>query len=291
MAEEKSGYGKISLIISYVIFGTIGILVRYIPLSSGIIAALRGLVGCLFIFMYKLLIKSTVDRIGIKNNLVLLVISGGVIGFNWIFLFEAYRYTSIATATLCYYMAPVFVSLAAPFVLKEKFSARRGVAVFVAFLGMFFSSGVMGEANGSFTGVALGLAAAFLYAVAIVCNKKMSKIESTDRAMLQLGIAGAALVPYVLINENLTEISIDATGVVLLFVAAVVHTGVAYVLNLGAVGKTPAQTVAVLSYLDPVVAIIAAAAVFGEIPDVEGVIGIVLVLGAAIIGEAGGRRR
>ncbi len=283
--ERNKGFSRLGLILSYVIFGSVGIFVRFIALPSSLIAAVRGLVGAVFILIYKLLTKSRLDREGIRKNLLLLIISGAAIGFNWIFLFEAYRYTSIATATLCYYMAPVFVTLAAPFVLREKFSAVKGIGLAVALVGMVFASGVLTAEAGSSVGIAFGLAAALLYATAIICNRKMSPLESTDRALLQLAVAGAVVIPYVFAAEDLRELSAGAVGIALLLAVSLIHTGLAYVLNLGAVGRLPAQTVAIMSYIDPITAIAAAAVIFGEIPDVFGIMGAVLVLGGAFIGE------
>lgn len=58
-----------------------------------------------------------------------LLISGGMIGFNWMLLFEAYRYTTIAVATLCYYMAPVLLIAFSPLLFKEKLTGRQIVCV------------------------------------------------------------------------------------------------------------------------------------------------------------------
>lgn len=94
-----------------VIFGTIGIFVRYIPLPSSFIAVMRGFVGALFVLLFLFLKKSSPDKKAISKNLRMLVLSDAFIGINWILLFEAYHYTTVATATLCYYMQPIFVIL------------------------------------------------------------------------------------------------------------------------------------------------------------------------------------
>ena len=163
------------LLISYIIFGTIGLFVKFIPLPSAVIAAFRGICGALFIYIYMLITKKRIESREIKSNALILAFSGLAIGFNWIFLFEAYRYTSIATATLCYYMAPVFVMIAAPFVLKEKIRLKNIVCIIIAVIGMVLVSGASFGDKRELLGVLLGLAAATLYAFVIICNKKWAK--------------------------------------------------------------------------------------------------------------------
>ena len=163
------------LTLSMVVFGTIGIFVRYIPLPSAAIACVRGAVGALFLLCVMALKKTKPDVDGIKKNLLLLALSGGAIGFNWIFLFEAYRYTTVAAATLCYYMAPVIVIMASPFVFKEKMTVKKILCVLAALVGMVFVSGVAGSGlpeAGELKGILFGLGAAVLYAGVIMMNKK-----------------------------------------------------------------------------------------------------------------------
>ena len=268
------------LLISYIIFGTIGLFVKFIPLPSAVIAAFRGICGALFIYIYMLITKKRIESREIKSNALVLAFSGLAIGFNWIFLFEAYRYTSIATATLCYYMAPVFVMIAAPFVLKEKIRLKNIVCIIIAVIGMVLVSGASFGDKRELLGVLLGLAAATLYAFVIICNKKMGEIASETRALSQLLIAGVTVLPYTLLTVKANELSADKTGILFLIIIGIVHTGFAYVLNLGTVAKVPAGTVAVLSYIDPVVAIILEAVVLTTLPSLSVICGAVLILGA-----------
>ena len=121
--SEKSS--RFVMILSMVIFGTIGILRRYIPYSSSLVAMVRGIIGSVFLLLVILLSKKSFDKSAIRSNLLLLIFSGAAIGFNWIFLFEAYNYTTVATATLCYYLAPIIVILLSPVVLKEKLTLKK----------------------------------------------------------------------------------------------------------------------------------------------------------------------
>jgi RarD protein len=271
-----------------VIFGTIGIFRRYIPLPSGLIACARGLIGMLFLFGFVKLKGMRIDREAIRKNGWLLFLSGLFIGFNWILLFEAYRYTSVSVATLCYYMAPIIVILLSPLLFREKLTGWKLLCVAVALFGMVLVSGITdGAAPGSDPGlgIAMGLGAAVLYASVVMLNKKIQGVPTYEKTIVQLGTAGITVLPYTLLTEQVEAGALGWVTLLCLLVVGIVHTGVAYALYFGAVTDVKAQTAALLSYLDPVVAILLSALLLGETLSAAGLIGAVLVLGAAILSE------
>ena len=273
------------LVASMLIFGTIGIFRKYIPLPSGMIAMVRGIVGTMFLMLVMMVGKKKPDFMAIKKNLLLLCLSGALIGFNWILLFEAYQHTSVAVATLCYYMAPVFVILASPIVLKERLTQRKMLCAVVAFVGMVLVSGVLSSGFSGMRGILLGLGAAALYASVIMLNKKLGEIGAYDKTLVQLASAAIVLLPYVLIAENPAEMEFSALTVVMLMIVGVVHTGAAYAMYFGSMGGLKAQTVALFSYIDPAAAVVLSAVILGEKIDAAGIIGAVLVLGAAVVSD------
>ena len=119
-------------LLAMTIFGTIGLFVKYIDLPSTVIALSRGALGTLFLLIVLKLLKRKLDIETIKVNFKHLVIAGIALGLNWIFLFEAYRLTSIATATLAYYMAPIILIVLSPLVLHERVSLGKWLCVICA---------------------------------------------------------------------------------------------------------------------------------------------------------------
>ena len=277
-----------SLIFSMVIFGTIGIFRRHIALSSGVLAMARGFIGAAFLLLIIALKREHLSKAAIKKNLWLLILSGACIGFNWILLFEAYRYTTVATATLCYYLAPILVILVSPLVLKERISPQKLGCVLVSLIGMVFVSGVL---NAGFSGIAemkgvlLGLGAAAFYASVILMNKKIIDIPAYDKTIVQLVCAATVLVPYVLLTEELAEAEWSGIGFVLVLVVGILHTGVTYALYFGSMAHLKAQTVAIFSYIDPIVAILLSAVLLQEKMDGLTILGTVMILGAAVYSE------
>ena len=284
----KETNAKASLILAMVIFGTIGIFRKYIPLPSGIVACARGILGVAFLLIFIKLKKIKMDKNSIKEHLMILLVSGGFIGLNWVLLFESYRYTSVAVATLCYYMAPIFVMIVSPFLLKEKLTVKKVLCVIVALIGMVFVSGVIdGGIKGvsELKGILFGLGAAALYASVVMMNQKLGKVPTYDKTIMQLGAAAVVLIPYIFLVEDLSAITVTPLILIMLLIVGVVHTGIAYALYFGSMNGLKAQTVALFSYIDPIVAIILSAMFLKEPMTIYSGIGAVLVLGATMISE------
>lgn len=284
----KKNQSKLLFILSMLIFGSIGIFRKYIPLSSSVIAISRGFIGVLFLLALILLKKDKLNKKSIKDNLWLLIISGSFIGLNWVFLFESYKYTSVATATLCYYMAPIFVMIASTFLFKERLSLINLVCILIALIGMVFVSGVIETGfndKNTLIGVIYGLLAALLYASVIIINKFMKPIPSIDKTVMQLLFSVVILIPYILIGQEFKGMIINLEIILLLLIVGVVHTGLAYALYFDSMKGLKTQSIAILSYIDPVVAIILSALILKENMSIFAIIGAVLILGSTFINE------
>ena len=286
---------KMMMIGAMTIFGTIGIFRKYIPLPSSLLALARGIIGTAFLLFLVLAVKR--DKLSIeaiKRNFVFLIVSGAFIGFNWILLFEAYQYTTVATATLCYYMAPVIVVLVSPFLFKERLTLLKAICVAVALAGMVFVSGIPQSGFGGMSelkGILLGLGAATLYAIVVILNQYIKDIPAYDKTIMQLGTAAIAILPYTLLTENFADISFTPVAVLMLLFVGIVHTGIAYTLYFGSMSGLKAQTIALFSYIDPVVAIILSAVILQENIGLWGVIGAVMVLGSTMVSELFGEKK
>ena len=279
---------KRDLIFSVSVFGTIGIFVRWIGLPSSVIALVRGAVGAAFLLLLARFRHAPIDRAALRSRWQLLLLSAAMMSFNWITLFEAYRYTTVATATLCYYMAPIFVTLISPILLKERLTARKLLCVFLALAGMVFVSGVPQSGlpgPSEAKGILLALCSAALYAGVILINKYLAGVPAYDRTLLQLAGAAAVMIPYILLTEDLSAMSVTPLGAVLLLIVAVFHTGWCYALYLGSMTVLSAQTVALFSYIDPIVAILLSALLLKEPLGWSGILGAALVLGSTLVSE------
>lgn len=269
-------------------FGTIGIFRRYITLSSAALACTRGFLGAIVIIA---ILKFSGKRLrqGLRGkDFLLIVLSGIAMGANWLLLFEAYNHTTVAIATLCYYMEPTIIILLSPLLLSERLTSKKAVCAVVSIVGMVLVSGVLDTSQaqpGSMKGILFGLGAACLYATVIIMNKKVESGEVYERTVTQLVSASLMLVPYLLISGNFNDGEITGLSVVMILILGIIHTGIAYVMYFASLKKLPAQSVAILSYLDPVSALILSAIILNEHMTVYGLAGAVMIIGAALVSE------
>lgn len=284
----RSGSALIKLIVSMIIFGTIGLFVSYIPLDSSLVALARATGGFAFLLLVMILSGKRVSFGAIKSNLLWLCLSGAFLGFNWILLFESYHYTSVAVSTLCYYMAPILVICVSPFVLKERLTTQKLIALPIALVGMVFISGVLpagiSEAD-EIRGILLGLAAAVLYASIMLMNKQLRDISAYDRTLFQLGFSAIILIPYCLLTCDFGSIQMSLAQWGLLAVVAIVHTGLTYYLYFGCMAYLPGQSIAMISYIDPVIAVLCSVFLLKQDMRPLDIPGAVLIIGAALLSE------
>jgi RarD protein len=271
------------------IFGSIGAFVRNIDLSSSEIAFLRAIIGSLFLVGVSFLVKQKVSLPEIKENLLLLIISGAAIGFNWILLFQAFKYTTISNATLSYYFAPIFVIILAPVILKEKLTAVKIGCVVTALVGLFLVVNVGGRSEtGGYNhilGILYGLSAAVLYASVILMNKFIKRLSGFETTLIQLLAAALVLFPYVSLVDHLNFSSLSSKSVVFILVVGIIHTGIAYFLYFTSMKELKGQSIAVLSYIDPISAVIIAALFLGESMNLLQIIGGILILGSTLLSD------
>lgn len=284
---------RMMLVISMAIFGTLAPFVRRISVASGELALYRAVMAAVLIGGYLLVTKQKIDLRGIKKELVLLVISGMAMGMNWILLFEAYRYTTVSVATLSYYFAPVIVTLAAPVLFKEKLTKKQILCFVMSTLGLVLVIGVSGFGQGSsdLTGILFGLGAAVLYATVILLNKFIKGVAGIQRTFLQFLAAIFILIPYVASTSGVTLGGMDAAGWACLLVVGLVHTGIAYCLYFSALREIPGQEAAILSYIDPLVAVVISVTVLGEGISLAQIVGGALILGFTLWNEVKTEKR
>lgn len=277
---------KLRNIIAMLIFGTIGVFVKNIQLSSSEIALTRGFIGGVVLILATFILKKKLSFEAIKRNLLLLIFSGLAVGLNWIFLFQGYKYTSISNATLSYYFAPVFVTILAPFILKERLTLTKFLCVLMALVGMACIVGVDGIDGGKdLIGIAYGLLAAGFYASVILMNKFLKNIDSIEITVVQLLSAAITLLPYVLIVEGNNILSVPTNSIPYILILGIVHTGIAYLFYFSSLQELKGQTIAVLSYIDPVFAVVISALFLRESLGVLQIIGGILILGSSFLSE------
>src|SRR5208283_2546432 len=109
---------------------------------------------------------------------------------NVLLFFAAYKLT-ITVSVLTHYLTPLFVALAAPFVLRERMTARSAMAVATSFVGlaaMLAPTGAEAPSAVVWTSAALGAGSAVFYASNVLVNKFVAPTFSASETMFWHGV-------------------------------------------------------------------------------------------------------
>ena len=277
---------RLMLITSMAIFGTLGPFVRNIPVSSGELALYRAVLAAVLIGCFLLITKQKIPFSRIRKEVPLLLISGMAMGINWILLFEAYKYTTVSVATLSYYFAPVIVTMVCPILFRETLTGKQILCFLMSTLGLIMITGIGDTGGGNdLVGILFGLGAAVLYAAVVLLNKFIRNVDGIHRTVLQFLAAIVILLPYVVITSGVTIGSLNGTGWANLLIVGLIHTGLTYCMYFSSLRELPGQKAAILSYIDPLVAVVISVAVLGETMTLWQGIGGILILGFTLWNE------
>ncbi len=288
---KKTNRAALSLSFCMAVFGTISIFVKGIDLPASEIALYRAAIACVVLLGYLAVTRRLGQLRTLRRVLPLLFASGAAMGFNWIFLFTAYRYTTVALSTLAYYFSPTLVVLGSLALFREKLTLRQILCFAGSTAGLVLIVGVRGGGSRALPGLAFGLLAAVLYAAVVLCNKRTGDVDGAVRTWVQLAAAALVITPYVATTGGFHLAALDAVGWANLLVIGAGFTGVLYALYFTAVSRLPGQQAAVLSYIDPAVSVLVSVFWLHEPITALQVLGGVLILAFALANELGRRRK
>lgn len=278
---------KIQFVLSMIIFGTMGLVIRYIDLSSSETALLSSSIGCLFLMIVFFMRKKTIPWKLVKANACILFFSGIALGGNWMFLYQAYDHTTLTNATLGYYFAPVFVMILSPFILKEQLPVKKIICIGIAIIGMLMivGNGVSASGTKDLLGIFFGLLAAACYAALMLLNKFIRHMGRLEITIIQLGITALLLLPYVFFTEGFGIFGVSRSSVPFIIILGIVNTGIGFWLFFSGMEKLKGQSIAMLSYVDPFVAILISALILREQMTIIQMLGGLLLLGSTFVSE------
>ena len=288
---KKENISKALMAFAMLIFGTLAPFVRNINVSSGELALYRAVMAALLVGVFLLVTRQKIPFKSIKKELLLLLLSGAAMGFNWILLFQAYKYTTVSVATLSYYFAPVIVMIVCPLLFKERLTKKQIVCFVMSTAGLVLITGTAGGGAQDLIGIAFGVGAALLYATVMLLNKFIKGVTGLHRTLIQFLAAIVVLVPYVVFTSGFNFVALDKVGWICLLVVGIVHTGITYCMYFSSLKELPGQEVAILSYIDPLVAVLVSVIVLKEGITVPQIIGGALILGFTLWSELPSRKK
>ncbi len=285
MNSASSANARIRFIIAAATFGTISIFVKAIPLSSAEISLYRAVIACAVLSFYLLATGRFHQIASLKKKGLLLFISGAAIGVNWILLFTAYRYTTVALSTLAYYFAPTLIVLGSVVFFHERLCLKQILCFAASTAGLVLIIGVSGGGSSDLTGLFLGLGAALLYCFVVLLNKKLDSIDGITRTWIQFASAVVVLTPYVALSGGFHLNELNRSAWINLLILGIVHTGIIYVLYFSALSHLDGQQTAILSYIDPFVSVLVSVFFLQESITALQLLGGAIILVFAILNE------
>ncbi|GAB6101117.1 EamA family transporter [Thermococcus atlanticus] len=272
--------GRVKITVSMLIWGSVGIFSRFTHLTGLGVAFFRVSLGALlFLGIYSFREPMWLKRVHgeLRGNWMWILLLGAALALNWVFLFTAFLYTTIAEAVLVYYTAPIIAVIISARFLGEKITGTRVFLIALAFMGVITIMSGEGVSTAN-KGLILALLAAFFYALIPNLGRFLSGMDSEVLTFSQLAVAAAILAPFVSVaGVSSGGISWPAVGVLV-----VVHTVLALLLYMKGLREVEVNEAALLSYLDPLSAVVYAFLIFGEIPSLRTAVGGLLILSASL---------
>ena len=214
------------------------------------------------------------------------LLAGGIaLGLNWVTLFAAYRMLNVSLATLIYYAGPMLVLLFSPWLFREKLTKQKLAAVMIVAAGLLCITGSIAAGKLSMAGLFTAIASALFYAGLIVFNKRIRNTGGLQTAAVELDVAFIVVLLYVLFTSGLSYPM--TADIPYLLIIGLMNTGLAYFLYFTGMQRLPAQSVALISYIDPVSALLFSAWLLNESMTMLQIAGAVFIIGGAVIGEPG----
>lgn len=278
----KASYLK--YILALLLFGSNGIVASLIHLSSYEIVLLRTLIGSLLLIAIFFIAREKLTFYKYKTQSVFLAVSGIAMGTSWIFLYEAYDEIGVSLASLAYYCGPVIVMILSPFLFGEKLTRIKVCSFLVVLVGIFLVNGTAFENGVSVWGLACGLLSAVCYSLMVMFNKKANDITGLENSMLQLFVAFLTVAIFVGIKQGY-RMEIDTQSIIPILVLGLLNTGIGCYFYFSSIGKLPVQTVAICGYLEPLSAVVFSVIFLKETMLSIQIIGAVLIIGGAMLGE------
>lgn len=277
-------------IASLLLFGSNGIVAAAIPLQSTQIVVLRTFIGAGFITLLLIMRKGRrrgISGVGVRDW-VFIVASGVCTGASWITLYEAYREVGVGVASLEYYCAPLVVMIASVTLFHERLSGRKVIGFSAVLIGAVLLNGQVLQQGGSIWGLACGGMSALFHASMVIFSKQAHGVDGLRNTTVQLGCAFLTASLFLAATQGADFVlGIPASAWPAIAFLGLANTGIGCWMYFASIGRLPAQTVAVVGYLEPLSAVVLATAILNEPFTVLQVAGEASILCGALFAETG----
>jgi len=290
--QKNNLVGSVLVILAGLLWGVTGIFVRYlsaleldtmqVTFFKIAFATFVLLFYCVFFDREALKVKARDLWVFVCAGLVSLVF------FTWCY-FSTIQATSMSTAAILLYAAPIIVMLLSALLFREKITKRKALACGLAFVGCALVSGIVGNSTPlPISALITGILSAFGYALYSIFGKiAMNKGYRTETIttytfiFATLGVGVFFRPSQVAAAATLSGNPAKFYGICILM--SVVVSLLPYIFYTKGLERVPAGKASIMASIEPVMATVMGALVFHEIPDAFGFLGIVLVIAAIVL--------
>ncbi|MFZ6643022.1 DMT family transporter [Undibacterium sp. TC4M20W] len=287
--ESSGNSGKWQMVAAMTLSGTIGLFVMASGQPAMTVVLLRCLIGGLSLLAL-LYWQGGWQNLN-ASQVKWLLLGAAALIINWLCLFSAYRLSSISIATVVYHVQPFFLLILLAMMQRDGQLWRKLPFLLVAFAGVVFSSGLDirhdflrsadGHVSQALAGAGLALLAALLYAFATLATRKLQGIAPAQIASVQLLLGAVVLAPM----ADLSGWSWQWQSWGSLLLLGFVHTGLMYKLMYDAFQKLPATSIATLSFIYPLVALLVDVCFFSTVLSAVQLLGMAMILIAVLANQ------
>lgn len=273
----KRSNAALKMIISMIIFGSIGYFTVLSNLPSFELVFVRCMSATLFLTTFWIITGKYKSEKWNKKEILLALACGFFLVYNWVFLFKSFEETSITIAISVYHLAPVFVLILGSIIFKERLTLISISSIIICFIGTFLISDINLNQFNYYElseGIIWALLAALFYAFTTLLSKGIKVLSPYATTFIQTFLGIFILIPFI----NISEFQyLNVNNWIFVLATGIIHTGLVYLLFFDSVRYLPTKLISVLVFLDPAVAILLDMLFIGFFPSLKQTIGIILI--------------
>ncbi|RHW37636.1 DMT family transporter [Lysinibacillus yapensis] len=271
--------GIAKLTIAMAIFGSIGFFTIHTGVPAVELVFVRCICATIFLSLMWFITGGHRTEIWSKKEVLQTCLCGIFLVLNWVFLFKAFEAMSISVAISIYNLAPIFVLIFGSLFLKEKMTIRALTATIVCFLGSILIVNIenfqsIEQLVGS--GFVWAILSALCYALTMITSKTVKQLSPYSMTFIQTAIGIAMLLPF---SDFTVFTGLSVSNWFYILGTGLIHTGFVYYLFFDSIRNLPTFLVSVLTFVDPLVAILLDILILSFVPTSLQVVGILLIFG------------
>ncbi len=271
----------LSVNIAVFFFGMAGLFAKFLSLPAIGITFGRVFFSSIALFIFCKIRRQSI-RISQLRHLFILIGAGIILAFHWWSYLQSIQISTVAIGTITFSAFPLFVTFLEPLFFKERLKLKNVCLAVLTLVGVFITVPDFSLSSSKTAGIIIGMFSSFAYAVLTLINRYCAKYyESITISLYEQGTAAVVLLPFIVLipmQPTLKDIG-------LLVILGVFSTALAHSLFTNSLKRLPAQLAGIVASMESVYGILLALVILGEIPSPQEVIGAVIIISAAVLGQ------